>query len=275
MKGGSEGHGGQVEILSRRFKGLEVVTVRKEVKEEALKENKWALATGKSFNITALASSLKKAWIMETGVRFEEIGGNMAVARFEKQEDMEYVLDGGPWWFGNQGIVMKRWEMGKRPELLDLSKIEIWIQIHNLPLEIMRDEIASGFATMMVGRICKKVKEHSDVLKRKFMRYKVEVDINLPLKDGVLFALEVGVDEPIWISFKFERLPVFCEYCGVLSHESSRCNSGRKGKMEKAFGDWFRAESAQISPSAAKVQLVEESGEQYNMEEIGYDGSGD
>ncbi|KAL9686987.1 hypothetical protein QQ045_031639 [Rhodiola kirilowii] len=134
----------QIEVLSNKFKGKVVVSIRKDVKEEALKEYKWALVlklvTGKNFHVTALANNLKKAWNMFTGLAFEEISGNMAVVRFEQQEDMEWVLEGGPWLFAkNQVVLMKKWEIGRRPELLDFTKIEVWVQIHNLPLEIMKD----------------------------------------------------------------------------------------------------------------------------------------
>ncbi|KAL9682860.1 hypothetical protein QQ045_014670 [Rhodiola kirilowii] len=72
------------------------------------------------------------------------------------------------------------------------------------------ESVASDFTEMM-GRICCRVKEDTNVLKRKFMRYKIEFDVNTPLEDEVYFVFdEEEEEEPIWISFKYEWLQVFC-----------------------------------------------------------------
>ncbi|KAL9684769.1 hypothetical protein QQ045_022210 [Rhodiola kirilowii] len=97
---------------------------------------------------------LKKAWLMPKGVVFEEIPGNMVVIKFDEEAKIDKVMEEGPWTFQNQLILIKRWELGRKPHDLDFSKAQLWIQIHNIPFEFMTDKITSGVAER-IGRICK------------------------------------------------------------------------------------------------------------------------
>ncbi|KAK7815273.1 hypothetical protein CFP56_001839 [Quercus suber] len=51
-----------------------------------------------------------------------------------------------------------------------------------------------------------------------------------------------------WVSFRYERLPNFCYWCGCLLHEDRECDLGlvNKGKTpleQRQFGPWLRAET--------------------------------
>ena len=50
-----------------------------------------------------------------------------------------------------------------------------------------------------------------------FLRLKVRLDLTLPLCHVRLISLENG--KQIWISFKYERLPNLCYWCGCLIHD--------------------------------------------------------
>ena len=54
-----------------------------------------------------------------------------------------------------------------------------------------------------------------------FMRVRVIIDINKPLCRGRRFSSSQG--EQGWVSFKYERLPNLCYWCGSLSHVDKDC----------------------------------------------------
>ena len=86
------------------------------------------------------------------------------------------------------------------------------------------------------------------------MRVRVELDITKPLSRGR--RVRFGPDSDGWVSFRYERLPVFCYWCGRLTHDAKEweTNKGTLRTQQQPFGDWLRA--AQTSISRWKVISV-------------------
>lgn len=77
-----------------------------------------------------------------------------------------------------------------------------------------------------------------------FLRMKVTIDINKPLCRGRLISLSHS--EQSWVSFKYERLPNICYWCGCLNHRDRDCDlwiesEGNLTKESQAYGAWIRA----------------------------------
>ena len=77
-----------------------------------------------------------------------------------------------------------------------------------------------------------------------FMRVCVALPITKPLRCGGYIA---GTDgEHMWVTFKYERLPMFCHFCGLLGHDIQHC-AGHfaaekgNGEVEYQYGDWLKA----------------------------------
>ena len=77
-----------------------------------------------------------------------------------------------------------------------------------------------------------------------FMRVKVAIPIaKLIRREGFL----VGLDgQKTWTTFKYERLPMFCHYCGLLGHGIKHCaiyfrlmKSGKEVRLQ--YGEWLKA----------------------------------
>ena len=56
----------------------------------------------------------------------------------------------------------------------------------------------------------------SDMVGGSFMRVRVVIDVAFPLCRGRLISFDKG--EEGWVSFKYERLPNICYWCGCLNH---------------------------------------------------------
>ena len=86
-----------------------------------------------------------------------------------------------------------------------------------------------------------------------FMRVRVALPIAKPLRRGAYIADLDGART--WVKFKYERLPLFCYYCGFLRHDLKHCakhfEAQKSGEVvEYQYGEWLKANGGRSrSPS--------------------------
>ena len=90
---------------------------------------------------------------------------------------------------------------------------------------------------MYRGGIVAQPKEFKEVEGGNFLRFRVKLDLSLPLCRGRLISLENG--KQIQVSFKYERLPNLSYWCGRLTHDDKDCEI------------WIDSEGTLKSPVAA------------------------
>ena len=83
------------------------------------------------------------------------------------------------------------------------------------------------------------------------------IDITRPPYRGRIISL--GPNDDRFISFKYERLPNICYWCGLVSHDDKECSLwlSSKGSLkvdDQQFGPWIRA--TQINPTRKSVMEV-------------------
>lgn len=70
----------------------------------------------------------------------------------------------------------------------------------------------------------------------------------------------MGDSNPLWISFQYERMPIFCYWCGLINHDEKNCKlwteSGRTLKKdEQQYGPWLRASTTNLQqPQVVKTK---------------------
>ena len=104
------------------------------------------------------------------------------------------------------------------------------------------------------------------------MHVKVALPIGKPLRRGSFIAGSDGIRT--WVLLKYERLPLFCHYCGMLGHNVKHCASHfaiiqNRREIEYQYGDSLRAmrgrprsfspRQTSASASAAREQQFEKS----------------
>lgn len=83
-------------------------------------------------------------------------------------------------------------------------------------------------------------KRSLQVEQAKFLRIRVEIPIDKPLRRGGNITNAEG--DRVWINFKYERLPTFCYIFGILGHDDKHCHMSQSdGLKEKQYGDWLKA----------------------------------
>ena len=77
-----------------------------------------------------------------------------------------------------------------------------------------------------------------------FMRVKVAVPTSKPLRRGGFIGGSDGTSS--WVTFKYERLPLFCHFCGLMGHDLKHCadhfaRGKNGGEVVYQYGEWLKA----------------------------------
>ncbi|KAK7852464.1 hypothetical protein CFP56_039132 [Quercus suber] len=100
-----------------------------------------------------------------------------------------------------------------------------------------------------------------------FMRVRVALPIAKPLRRSGFIAGSDG--EKMWVSFKYERLPMFCHFCGILGHDLKNCaahfTAEKQGRrVEYQYGEFLKANGSRPRASTTKPVFSMSSAEDGN-----------
>lgn len=156
---------------------------------------------------------------------------NLFLFKFFHELDLQRVLDDGPWTFNNQALVVKKLEIGEQLTAIKLNDLYIWVQVYDLPIGFNSEFIHQSVGNF-VGKFLRSDPKNFHGVWRNYIRIKVAVNVNKPLKSQMRIKKAGG--EWMWIKFKYERLPSFCFYCGLIGHFEKFCRKClmRKDRMD-------------------------------------------
>ncbi|GJV82099.1 zinc knuckle CX2CX4HX4C containing protein [Tanacetum coccineum] len=115
--------------------------------------------------------------------------------KFDSRAGLEAVLEGGPWLIHNSPIILKKWSMDTKLLKEELTRIPIWVKLHDVPIQVFEEDGISLIATF-IG----KPADLMDV-----------VTIGIPSLIGDDFTKETIRVEYEW------RLPR-CDICKIFGH---------------------------------------------------------
>ena len=205
--------------------------------------------TKRGINLEAVMRTLKPLWRSGHGFTGRDMGNNRVMFLFTDTADMEKVLANGPWSFDKYLILLKRFEDNQSFSKVVFDVCSFWVQIHDLPVRCMTSAVCEkiGNTLGMVEQVEKITEWHGG---GNFMRVRVQLDITQPLCKGR--KIWFGGEQDHWVSFKFERLPIFCYWCGQISHDDKDCTIwlNSRGKLtpdKQEYGAWLRGELPRFS----------------------------
>jgi hypothetical protein len=248
---------GRLALLCKRLGNLktEVDAPPRErvILEETLDECKRTvfgkLYSGGNINYQAFLSTMTRVWKVES-LNFAQREADVLSFTFDSERDKNRILANSPWSFSSNLLVLKPWEPNKPAHCYNFTSYEFWLQIHGLLMEWCSEEIVHLVARQM-GDVKEVKVETKGVAFQKVGRARVELDLEKPLKPGILFNLG---EEKVWLDFKYERLPRFCYSCGRIGHFTTNCEEIPyhvdiiKDRKNNKFGNWLKSEVKMHSP---------------------------
>lgn len=144
------------------------------------------------------------------GVEGRVVGTDLVLGRFQfafdLEEDIEEVLNMGPFHFNAWMISLVRWKPVVKVNYP--SKIIFWVYVLDIPLHFWA---AQTFRS--VGDALGKVQGEVDITEG---RVRVEVDGFKPLIFSMTINFDEGVELPV--SLRYEKLVGFCSECFCMTH---------------------------------------------------------
>jgi hypothetical protein len=144
-----------------------------------------------------------------------------------------------PWNIRGHPLILKHWDKSMSLVELDFSESIYWVQVHNLPLELMTSQNAAIIGNQLGKFLGTEENGLSAPQRKDFLRIKVLLPLKNPLITG--FNQERVDRHPSWIQLKYERLSEFCFSCGRLGHAKLYCPATEAAPSPPLFGPTLRA----------------------------------
>ncbi|GKC17967.1 zinc knuckle CX2CX4HX4C containing protein [Tanacetum coccineum] len=69
--------------------------------------------------------------------------------KFDSRAGLEAVLEGGPWLIRKSLIILKKWSMDTRLLKEELTRIPIWVKLHDVPIQVFEEDGISLIVTFI------------------------------------------------------------------------------------------------------------------------------
>ncbi|KAK3435022.1 hypothetical protein EUGRSUZ_D02404 [Eucalyptus grandis] len=202
-----------------------------------------------SVNFLAFQNTMKLIWRTDL-VDISQGGASLYIVKFQTEQVKQRVLENSPWLFANHLVILKPWRVNTPLHCYDFTTCEFWVQVFGLPLERCTENMISKVVAH-IGRVVVVRIEHKDGAKLKVGKARVEMDLQKPLKTGLLIKVE---GKNLWLDFRYERLSHYCYSYGKLGHDAMSCKDFPydESKMDEKdsllYGSWLKAEVRAHSP---------------------------
>jgi hypothetical protein len=191
-----------------------------------------------------LKTPMIRAWQPSGRVTFKNLGPNLFLIEFQYEWDKSRIMEGRPWTFDGHLLSMVEYNGVKPLQQVNFDRAAFWVRMSNLPLACMSREVGISIGSS-VGAVEDVDVADDGVGWGEFLRVRIVLDLSKPLPRGRTIRVR---DTPVWVPFKYEKIPKFCFKCGVVRHGDRGCvvSGGRKtsgGWSENEYGPWLRIPS--------------------------------
>lgn len=163
------------------------------------------------------------AWRVYDRVRGIDLSRDRFQFVFQREEDLQTVLNDRPWSYNHWAMVLERWTADPPPEFL--RSLDIWIHICNIPMKFFTTDTMYALASK-VGKVVVIAYDPKVSHTKEYIRAQISFDTEKPAKAAR--KLTVSKTETVTIEFEYERIHKRCFHCLRFTHEKVRCPLLRK-----------------------------------------------
>ncbi|KAH7843086.1 hypothetical protein Vadar_012461 [Vaccinium darrowii] len=197
-------------------------------------------------NLVGLRSTMEKVWGNPKNFRVLAIGDSIFQFIFPTELEASRVLRGKTWFFNNHFLNLERWQPHKAIKDYSFAYTPMWIQAWGLPLQFLSKDVGVKLG-LRFGDVDEVVIPQFGSRDGRYIRIRTVLDVTQPLKRGCM--IKFPNKNPVWVEFRYEKLPTFCRYCGKVGHEFLGCDKRFLDMEDEVFrsteyGLWLRASPA-------------------------------
>jgi hypothetical protein len=141
---------------------------------------KWCLVgrflCERTIHFNSMKVRMADLWKPVKGVTIKEATTGKFLFHFAHPLDMEAVLNGGPWTFDNNMLILERVQLGMQIEQIPLTYVNMWVQVHDLPMGFMKEKVGTELANY-IGAFLEYDKNNNSSFWRQYMRIRVRIDV--------------------------------------------------------------------------------------------------
>ncbi|XP_071901081.1 uncharacterized protein [Coffea arabica] len=196
---------------------------------------------------TGIKSFVAMAWGYPRNMTVLELGPNLFQFNIPISDEMERIVNGGPWVIDNQVLVLNRWTEGIEEDYRAFMFALLWVQIWNLPVHWLSKEVGKK-----IGAVFKEVREvlapQSGGKEGRHLKILALVDLSKSLLRGTVVKIAGALK---WVAFQYERCPDLCYSCCIVRQNERSCKERRVlggCNVENQYGPWLRVGNYRSSP---------------------------
>ncbi|CAL2266824.1 unnamed protein product [Prunus armeniaca] len=137
-------------------------------------------AMDRSHTYNYLRDRLHQKWSLKGEWKLIDLVNDYFVVKFELEEDLNFVLTGGPWIIAGQYLVMQKWRPGFCPATAHITRMAVWLRVSAIQVECF-DVWSLKRVGNLLGKLLKIDSLTTAQNRGKFAQLFVELDLTKPL----------------------------------------------------------------------------------------------
>ncbi|XP_020253772.1 uncharacterized protein LOC109830821 [Asparagus officinalis] len=177
-----------------------------------------------------MESFVKKVWAPVANPEILLLKSSLFLFKFNSKEEMEEIMDNGPWFFGSRPLLLKQWSNEEDVEKSFENKYPVWIQLPGLRLNLWNAKSLSKISSV----IGKPITTDKLTANRQRLAYARILGPNGKLIKQLVY---------------YELKPKWCEICKQIGHDTKNC------KRQINTQRWVPKKAPAVNVSAQNVTV--------------------
>ncbi|KAK8523698.1 hypothetical protein V6N12_013783 [Hibiscus sabdariffa] len=216
-----------------------------------------SVVSNKPVNGESVSRIFRSVWKSKHVSEILELRPNFFLIKPTGKDSKDMILKRRPWVVHEDLFSIEPYIPTWRAADFDFNNMTIRVRVSQLPLQAMNGTMGLQLGGC-IGRAIGVDHRVEGGNLGEFLRIRVSIDITKPLRRCVLLGNGQG-RKPTPCPLKYERLPRFCYFCGLIGHDLVVCQAKPTDLDHRKlqYGSWFRVSVQQPVAGARRRQGIE------------------